>query len=288
MKQRIYIIYTIPAILLVLAFTAYPAVYGIWMSFTDIHLSYPGWSYVGIENYQRLLSWPPLSGILLNTFIFLLFVVAIQIIVGLIVALALNEIKVFRRFFRSMAILPWVLPPVIIALTYRQFFSGSQLGFMNVILADMGLPARSWLANPIEAMAILIGVMGWRGFALTVILQLGGLQTINHALYEAASIDGANAWQKFRYITLPSLKPILLINLILVTAGVLNHVDIPLGLTSGGPGRATEMISLTLYKQGFQLLDTAFAATIATVMLAVNLALTIIYIKLLKGKDNAS
>src|SRR5690606_17830163 len=116
-------------------------------------------------------------------------------------------------------------------------------------------------------------------------LQLGGLQTISKELYEAAQVDGANAWQRLRYITIPSLKPILLINLILATSGTLNHVDIPLALTGGGPGRATEVLSLSLYKQGFEVLDAAYSATILTVMLLINLVLTVVYLRVLRRRE---
>jgi len=122
----------------------------------------------------------------------------------------------------------------------------------------------------------------WRGVPLSIILQLGGLQTIGRELYEAASIDGASRWQVLRYITIPSLKPILLINLIMATSGTLNHVDIPLALTGGGPGRATEVLSLSLYNQGFQVLDAAYASTIATVILIINLILTVAYLRVLR------
>ena len=125
-----------------------------------------------------------------------------------------------------------------------------------------------------------------RGVPLSIILQLGGLQTIDRQLYEAAAIDGAGRWQTLRHVTLPSLKPILTINLILATAGTLNHVDIPLALTGGGPGRATEVLALSIYKQGFEQLDAGYAAAIATLILVLNLALTIAYLRILRSREH--
>src|SRR5690606_37484593 len=131
-------------------------------------------------------------------------------------------------------------------------------------------------------MIIMILVLVWRATPLSVMLQLSGLQTVPRELYEAAGIDGASPWQQLRHITLPSLRPILLINVIMVTSGTLNHVDIPLALTGGGPGRATEVLALSIYKQGFEVLDVAYASTISTVILALNLVLTLVYLRVLR------
>ena len=131
----------------------------------------------------------------------------------------------------------------------------------------------------------MILALVWRGVPLSIILELGGLQTIAKEMYEAAKIDGASRWQAFRYVTLPSLKPVLLINLIMATSGTLNHIDIPLALTNGGPGRATEVLSIALYKHAFELLDAGFAATFATVVLIINLLLTVVYLRILRKRD---
>lgn len=275
-----------PAVLVVLAFTAYPAIYGVFISFTNMHFAYPDWRVVGFDNYLRFFSWSALPQIAFNTVVFVGSVVVLQLSLGLSIALLLNKAIFGRRLFRSIAILPWVIPAVIIGLMFQQLFSGSQLGIMNTVIGYFGFEPRSWLANPAEAMMVMIFSLVWRGVPLSIILLLGGLQTIGKELYEAASIDGASRWQQLRFITIPSLKPILLITIILVTSGTLNHIDIPLALTGGGPGRATEVISLSLYKQGFQVLDAAYASTIATVVLLINLVLTIVYLRLLRRRDD--
>jgi len=274
-----------PAVLVVVAFTAYPSFYGVFISFTNIHLAYVDWRLVGFDNYVRLFAWPALPQVLLNTAVFVGSVVALQLTLGLAIALLLNQAMYGRRLFRSISILPWVIPAVVTGMMFQQMFSGSSLGIMNTVIGWFGLPPRNWLSNPTEAMLVMISSLVWRGVPLSIILQLGGLQTINKELYEAASIDGASRWQQLRYITLPSLKPILLINVILATSGSLNHVDIPLALTGGGPGRATEVLALSLYKQGFQSLDAAYASTIATVILAINFILMITYLHLLRKRD---
>jgi len=283
LSQHQYLFFILPAILIVLGFTAYPALYGVWISFTNLHFAYPDSRFVGLANYMRFFTWPALPQVAGNTIIFVGSVVVLQMSLGLLIALLLNRAVFGRRLMRSIAILPWVIPAVIIGLMFQQLFSGSKLGIMNTVIGVFGLDSRSWLSNPTEAMCIMIAALVWRGVPLSIILQLGGLQTINKELYEAAAIDGANRWQMLHSITIPSLKPILLINLIMATSGTLNHVDIPLSLTGGGPGRATEVLSLSLYKQGFQVLDAAYASTIATVILAINLVLTVAYLRVLRA-----
>lgn len=286
LSRHQYLPFITPAIVVVLAFTAYPALYGVLISFTNMHFAYPDWKFVGFANYLHFFTWSALPQVAANTVVFVTSVVALQLSLGLLIALLLNRAVFGRRLMRSIAILPWIIPAVIIGLMFQQLFSGSRLGIMNTVIGYFGFDKRSWLSNPAEAMAVMILSLVWRGVPLSIILQLGGLQTIGKDLYEAAAIDGASRWQVLRYITIPQLKPIFLINAILATAGTLNHVDIPIALTGGGPGRATEVLALSLYKQGFQQLDAAYASTIATVILIINLVLTIAYLRLLRTRQN--
>jgi multiple sugar transport system permease protein len=283
--DRQYLFFILPPILVVVGFTLYPALYGVYISLTNLHFGYEGTRFVGLENYVRLLTWPPLAQVALNTLIFVVAVVVLQISCGLGIAILLNKRIFGNRVMRGVAILPWVIPAVIIGLLFQQLFSGSRLGIANHLVSYIGLPSRAWLSDPVEAMVIMILALVWRGVPLSIILQLGGLQTIPKELYEAARIDGASRWQAFRHVTLPSLKPILMINLIMATSGTLNHLDIPLALTNGGPGHATEVIAVTLYQQGFKLLDAGYAATFATILLVINLILSIGYLMLLRKRD---
>jgi multiple sugar transport system permease protein len=286
LRRHQYLFFITPAILVVLAFTAYPAIYGVFISLTNMDLAYPDWKVIGFGNYVHLFTWSALPQIAGNTVVFVGSVVVLQISLGLLIALLLNRAVFGRRIMRSIAILPWVIPAVIIGLMFQQLFNGSKLGIINTVIGYFGLPSRGWLSDPTQAMIIMILSLVWRGVPLSIILQLGGLQTISRELYEAAAIDGATRWQALRYITIPSLRPILLINLILATSGTLNHIDIPLALTGGGPGRATEVLALSIYKEGFQQLDAAYASTIATVILLINLVLTLAYLRLLRSREN--
>ncbi len=281
-KRYQYLFFVAPAVIIVLGMTAYPAIYGVYVSFTNLHLAFPESRFVGFANYVRLFNWPALPEVLGNTAIFVVAVGVLQLALGLLIALLLDLKLRGRRLMRSIAILPWVIPGIIVALMFQQVFNGSRLGIMNTFIGYLGLESRSWFSNPSVAMIIMILVLVWRATPLSIMLQLSGLQTVPRELYEAAGIDGASPLQMLRYITLPSLKPIMLINVIMVTSGTLNHVDIPLALTGGGPGRATEVLALSIYKQGFEVLDAAYASTISTVILVVNLVLTIVYLRVLR------
>lgn len=281
-KRYQYLFFVAPAVIIVLGMTAYPALYGVYVSFTNLHLAFPDAKFVGFANYIRLFNWPALPQVLGNTAVFVVAVGFLQLALGLLIALLLDLKLRGRRLIRSIAILPWVIPGIIVALMFQQFFNGSRLGIMNTFIGYFGLESRSWFSNPSVAMVIMILVLVWRATPLSIMLQLSGLQTVPREHYEAAGIDGASPWQMLRHITLPSLKPIMLINVIMVTSGTLNHVDIPLALTGGGPGRATEVLALSIYKQGFEVLDAAYASTISTVILVVNLILTIVYLRVLR------
>lgn len=284
-NRRPYLFFIVPAIVYVASFTLYPAVYSVVISFTNLNFGYSDWKFVALDNYVRLANWQYLPVVLANTAIFVFSVSAIQICIGFGVALILNQRLPFRRTVRSIAVLPWIVPSIVIALLFQQIFNGSRLGIANTIAAGFGFGTQIWLADRTMAMAIMIGALVWRGLPLTIIILLGGLQTIPRDVYEASVVDGATRWQSFFRITLPLMKPILLVNLIWVTSGNLNHLDIPFGLTGGGPSHQTEVLSVTLYSQGFQQLDAGFAAAVATLMLALNVVMTVLYVHLLRSRQ---
>lgn len=277
-----------PGVAIVLSLTLFPALYGIYLSLTNLNLGYVGSKFIGLANYARFFTSADLALVARNTLGFVGTVVVLQVCVGIGIALVLNQRLPGHQLLRSISILPWVLPSVVVGLVFAQIFSGSRLGIANYVLSLVGIGQRSWFADPLLAMVILIAVSTWRGVPFAVIMMLGGLQTLPRDVYEAAAIDGASGWQRFRYITLPMLRPIILITMILATGGSLNSLDIPLALTGGGPGNATELISISLYKESFFHLDISYGATIGTMMLIVNVALIVFYIAILKPGRKAS
>ena len=283
-KSAAYIWFIAPAVSFVFAFTVYPALYGIYISLTDLHFGYVGSSFVGLDNYIRLVTWSRFWPVLRTTAVYVVAIVALQMSLGLLTALLLHKRVRGTPIARTIAILPWALPSVVIGLMFNRMVSGSKLGILNYILSHFGMPAHPWLGDPTLAMVILIGALVWRGTALSIILQLGGLQTIPNEVLEAARIDGAGSVSILLRVTIPMLKPTLLVNLIMASAGTFNHVSIPLSLTGGGPQGATEVLSLAVYRQGFEVLNASFAAAIATFMLILNIGLTIMYLRVLRER----
>jgi ABC-type sugar transport system permease subunit len=284
-KQQ-FLPFILPAIAYLLAVKAFPTLNGIYVSFTDLNFLYPGVSFVGFENYRKFLDHPDTPRVAVNTILFIGTVTLLQVSLGLGAAVLLNRGLAGTRLVRSIAIMPWIIPPVIIAVMFQQMFNGSKLGLMNSIIALFGQPPHAWLSSPGEAMAVMILTVAWRGLPLSIILQLGALQTVSKELVEAAIVDGAGRWQRFRHVVLPTIRPILLINVIMVTSGTLNHIDIPLKLTGGGPDKATEVLALTMYLQGFDALDAGYASTLATLILLLNLGLTAVYIRILRSRHS--
>lgn len=283
-SRRPYLFFIVPTVVYVLSFTLYPALHSLFISFTNLNFGYVDWKFVGLDNYARLFRWEYLPMVLGNTAVFVIGVSAIQICLGFGVALILNQQLPLRRTVRSIAVLPWIVPSIVIALLFQQMFNGSRLGIANTIAAGLGFDGQIWLSNPPVAMAIMIGALVWRGLPLTIIILLGGLQTIPRDVYEAGVVDGATPRQAFFNITLPLMKPVILINLIMVTSGNLNHLDIPFGLTGGGPSHQTEVLSVMLYSQGFLQLDAGFASTVAVLMLGLNLIMTVLYVYVLRTR----
>jgi multiple sugar transport system permease protein len=279
-----YFFFVAPGVAIVLGLTMFPAVYGIYISLTNLNLGYVGSSFVGLENYARFFTASDLGLIARNTVSFVAACVVLQTCLGLAAAVLLEQRLPGHRLMRSIVILPWVLPSVVVGLVFAQIFGGSRLGIANYLLSLVGIGQMSWFSDPLLAMIILIAVCTWRGIPFTVIILLGGLQTLPRDVYEAAAIDGATAWQRFRYITVPLLRPIIMISVIMGTGGALNSLDIPLALTGGGPGNATELISIALYKQSFFQLDVSYGASIGTVMLIVNILLIVLYLAVLQPK----
>ncbi|WP_194288284.1 carbohydrate ABC transporter permease [Agrobacterium tumefaciens] len=257
------------------------------MSFTNLNFGYIGWKFVGFDNYTRLFSSTGFLIIVKNTFVYVLFVVVFQLVIGLAVAMALNVSVPGRQFVRSVVILPWVVPAVVSALVFTLIFGGSRMSISNYALSLIGMRPVSWLSDATMAMGLLIFVSVWRAVPFVSLIMLGGLQTLPSDVYEAAIIDGTNRWQRFWYVTLPLLKPMLLISLIMATAHSLNSLDTPLALTGGGPGNATEVLSISLYRQAFMLLDAGYGAAIGTLMLLVNIVLIAFYLRLVGPKRRA-
>jgi multiple sugar transport system permease protein len=278
------LVWLTPLALLLLVSYIYPAFEVVRFSFTDATLLNPDYDYTW-ASYEAITENPDLSGILRTTLIFVVASVVLQLTLGLLVALALH--RGVKRGLRGVSVIrviilaSWIVPGVAAGIVWNLMLSEASYGFFNGILRLAGLRQIAWLSDPSLAIWSTVLANVWRGTAFSMILLYAGLLVIPASLYEAAAVDGATAFKQFWYITLPQLRPIMLINTILISIFTLNSFDLILPLTGGGPGRATEVLSLYAYNTVFRNFDLSNGAVLAVVLLLFSLAFTFFYVRLL-------
>lgn len=267
-----------PVLLFLCAIVVLPLGHAIWTSFHRIR----GLTarFVGLDNYARVLGdeafWHALGVSLRFTAIS----VAAHVLLGLALALALNEVRVARTALRILFLTPWMVAPAVGA-TIWLWLLEPQFGVVNYLLVASGLVATpiAWLGEPGPAFAAVTTVEVWRGVPFVMLLLLAGLQTIPLEQYEAASIDGASAWQRFRHVTLPNLGYLLVVASTLDTINVVRHYDIIGVMTGGGPAGATEVLPALLYNTAFRANRFGEAAAIGVLLLLMVLAFAIVYLR---------
>jgi ABC-type sugar transport system permease subunit len=257
--------FLLPLFALVVALIIYPFYRAIWLSFTDKLVGYPE-RFVGLRNYLYLLRDDTFREVIRNSLIFTVGSVTLKILSGLAMALVLNGIWRWRNFFRGLFLLPWITSTVIIALTWRWMFdSFPGRGFFNSVLMDAGLLTRpiAFMASPEGAMLAVIIANWWRGFPFFGVSYLAGMQSIPLDLYEAAAVDGAGTWRRFWHITLPGLKHVMIITILLSFIWTINDFNIVYVMTRGGPGTATQVFATYSYEVAFNQLRWGRGVTIS-------------------------
>ncbi|MCC6626412.1 MAG: sugar ABC transporter permease [Chloroflexi bacterium] len=260
----------LPVVAALIGLIAYPFLLAIYLSFTDKMIgSQPNW--VGLDNYVAILTGSEFGAVfwksVVNTAIMTVAAVAGKVVIGMVMALFLNEEMPARNFVRALCFLPWAIPSLIIGLTWKWMYNGTTAGMLNMILIQLGLSDSliQWLADPAIALWSVILVLIWSGAPFYGMMFLAGLQSIPKDLYEAASIDGANVVQRYINITLPGLSSVIAITVLLSTIWTANSINFIFILTGGGPGHATITFPMLAYEVGIaaaQRLGTASALTI--------------------------
>lgn len=238
--------------------------------------------YVGFDNYIRLLSDPTFIAAIKNTFIYLIIQVPIMIILALIISVLLNSKTLkFKGFFRTAIFLPAVTSLVAYSIIFKYLFAGD--GIINQFLMNLSLISApiQWLTDPFWAKITIIIAITWRWTGYNMIFYLSGLQNVDESVYEAAKIDGANAYQIFTKITIPVLKPIILFTSITSTIGTLQIFDEIMNITKGGPGNATTSISQYIYNLSFKYTpDFGYAAAVSFVIVVLIIIFSALQFKL--------
>ncbi len=257
-----------PIVVLTLALVAYPFCYAIYLSLTRKYVGMPP-VFVGLENYVKLTYDGFFQRAVVNSFIFTFGSVGAKLVLGMVMALVLTSKIRFRSFWTGVLLIPWVAPTVVSALNFLWIFDFS-LGVLNYLLVRVtGLLSQGvgWLSEPNTAMASVISVNIWRGFPFFGISFLAGMKAIPGELYEASAVDGANVLQRFRYVTLPGLKNIMIIVVLLSTIWTFNDFAIVYILTKGGPGGATQVLPVLTYEIAFGAQRLGEAIAVALYML---------------------
>jgi multiple sugar transport system permease protein len=272
-----------PAIALVIGIAALPIFQALAYSFFRTEYLIRR-AFVGFQQYAALLSDPSFYSDVRALLTFIFWSLAISIPVGTIAGMVLNEPIRFRTAFRTILLLPWMLSQLVTALLW-EWLANDLYGPISYFVERMGFGHISFLSDPTGAMAILVIANVWHSYGFTMILILASLQTIPQELYEAASCDGANGWQAFRWITLPYLGQALLVAIIMQTLNDVNMVVLPLVLTGGGPFGATELLGVRVYKEAFENWNIGLASAISVIMFAINMVLTLAYIRILRRRS---
>ncbi|MEZ5925743.1 MAG: sugar ABC transporter permease [Hyphomicrobiaceae bacterium] len=279
------ILFVAPALAALMLVLAYPIVYSIWLSFTNASLSAGELQtpFAGLDNYMALAGNRTARGALANTIYFTVVEVVSVVVLGLAMAMLLNHPMARSPILRVLLILPWAIAPVANAVLWKWILH-SNYGIANAILLSTGAIERNvtWLGSPLLALNTMLLVDIWKSTPFITILLLAALQGIPSALYRAATIDGATAWQKFRHVTLPQLKTALAIAIVLQTIWSLRVFDLIFVLTKGGPFDSTIVLNFLAYRETFNFLKFGFGAAIANLIFLVSLVLAIIYLRLLR------
>jgi multiple sugar transport system permease protein len=274
-----------PIGILLLAISVYPSLYAIWLAMTDASLlRLARAKFIGIDNFIRLAGDPVFLDSLWRTLRWDAAVVGIELLIALPIALFLNLKFRGRGFVRVAMMIPYITPPAVVALLFAYMVDGN-FGAFNDILVRLGLLDRyvSWLSDPTGSFAVTVAAMVWYGQPLMALILLAALQTIPQALYDAANVDGASAWQRFRYVTLPHLMPTILFLVLLRLIWMSNHIDMIFVLTQGGPGFSNYTAAVYSFKLTNQF-EIGYASAVAVVLTILLVAASALYVRHLARK----
>ncbi len=274
-----------PTVAVLLALSIYPLVYAVRVSFQRGTGASARWT---MENFTRLVSDGFFLSALAHTLVFAFAALTCEFLLGLGLAVLLNTRLRGRGFFRAALLIPVMLPPVVVGVVWRLMLNPN-FGAINGTLKSFGIPTESltWTASPRLALLSVIAVDVWQWTPFVFLILLAGLQAIPEEPYEAARIDGSSAWQTFQHITLPLLRPAILIVLLLRTMDLVRVFDQIFILTEGGPGFATETVSLYIYRAAFRFGDFGYAAAMSFALLLLTNAISLFYIRLLQQQETA-
>lgn len=280
-------IYTLPAILTLAATTIFPFVYIIYLSLHEYDLRYiatRGSTFLGAENFVSVLTSPSFWSSFQTTVVYIGSALLIEIILGILIAVFVNSLPPFFAWMKSIVLTPMMLTPVGIATTFRLLYNYEH-GLIGYLMELMGLNKVAWLAGTNFARLAIVIADVWQWTPLLALISIGALQAVPKAPLEAAEIDGAGLWQKFRYIILPHIKPILGVGILIRFMDIAKFFDKIYVLTGGGPGTATETLTYHIYKVGFKFLKMGYGAALSLFVLFGMIVISLLIVKITKAGE---
>ncbi len=289
---------TAPVVIVMLVLVGYPLVRGVYLSLTDATEGNMGrtigmnvipstYEFVGLKNYADILTSSEFLGRLAWTVVWTVVCVALHVGIGLGLAMLLNRPMRLRSLYRILLVLPWAVPAFVSAFIWRYLLNG-EFGVVNAMLRAAGFAGVAWLDDPFWAKVSVIACNVWLGVPFMMLALLGGLQAIPRELHEAAEVDGATPWQRFRHITLPGLRPVSSTVVLLGTIWTFNQFPVIFLLTKGGPGGATEILVTYAYRQAFEgIRNYSGSAAWGMVILALLVVMATVYRRALRQQGEA-
>jgi len=286
-EARLAWLLVLPALTIIVVIALFPLLWALWESFHvhDLRMPWRGQPWIGLANYVEALTEARFWEAAGHTVLFTVASVTLELTLGLALALVLHRSYRGRGVVRAAALVPWAMPTVVAALVWRFLFE-SPLGVVNALATELGLMEQPfvWFIHATAAWVPLVLADVWKTTPFVALLLLAGLQNIDTTLYEAARIDGASPWRQFLHVTLPLLRPALLVALIFRTLDAVRVFDLVYVLTGGGPGTATEPLALYTFHVLFQRLRFGYGAALSVMIFLLTFAFALVYIRVL-GKD---
>jgi multiple sugar transport system permease protein len=264
----------LPALLTMCTVLVYPLVYSLWISFFDWNITSVARPFLGLRNYVEALTNASSQFIFAQNIAFTVICIALEFVIGMALALLLSRQFVGRSLARTLLLLPMLTAPVLAGFNFRWIFN-DRFGLATQLLIQLGLQPYAWLADANLARAVIVLVTIWQGIPFMMLLLLAGLESLPTSPFEAAIVDGASAWQRFLHISLPLLRPVIVVAVSLRVIDLFRTFDTIYIITFGGPGHATELLPFYIYRAAFSSGRFGFASALSYIVLVLTLLLLI-------------
>lgn len=277
-RARTGMLFAAPCTLVIFLMMVVPIIRTVSFAFSEVTLPSFDTKFIGTRNFERILALEEFPAIVKNTVVWIIGTVILRVSLGFLAAFIMDGQGKGIKFARLLALLPWTVPSIVSANSWRWILQGD-FGVLNMILKSIGLGsfAQLWLGTSKTALPSVLVTYAWAGFPFVMMMILAGLQGIPGELYESSAIDGANKIQSFFYITIPSLKSVLIMVVVLEVVSAINAFDLLYVLTGGGPGTSSEILGLLIYRLGFSRFDFAGASAASTLLIGAALVCFLFY-----------